>query len=232
MKTFKEFFPTSIDIIPIIQGLKDRECDPFTSLTSEQINVIALTIFTECYEKYASMLIESIEKTSPYFIDYIVTTIMLHNKYKWLKLCNIENLDYNPLDNVNATEFLKTTYNHGKTVTTTPNTSVTTEQLENATSANYFNGDNTTTPQLTDKQEINGGKSKSTTSGNDITTNSGSDVEEVERKRSGNIGVTMSQQLVTAEINLWEKWDLWSFIIADIVNMLTNPMYCYTENEV
>lgn len=232
MKMFKEIFPSYFEIVPIIQGLKDRECEPFTTLDTDKITMIASNIFNECFEKFASILIENIDSSSPYFIDYITNTIILHNKYKWLKLCNIETLEYNPLDNVNATESFKTTYNHGKVVTLTPDTSVITEQIENTTSANYFNGDNTTDPQLTDKQEINGGKSKTTTSGIDTTTNSGSDIEEVERKRSGNIGVTMSQQLISAEIDLWGKWDLWTFIIADIVNMLTNPMYCYTENEV
>lgn len=66
----------------------------------------------------------------------------------------------------------------------------------------------------------------------DSTTNSGSDVTTVEASnkmnhkltRSGNIGVTTSQQMIQSERDLWE-WNFFDKVFRDIDTFLTIPIY-------
>lgn len=45
------------------------------------------------------------------------------------------------------------------------------------------------------------------------------------RTRHGNIGVTMTQQLIDAEIELRNKWQFYNILIADVANELTLSIY-------
>jgi hypothetical protein len=45
------------------------------------------------------------------------------------------------------------------------------------------------------------------------------------RTRHGNIGVTMTQQLIDAEVELRNKWQFYNILIADVANELTLSIY-------
>ena len=77
------------------------------------------------------------------------------------------------------------------------------------------------------------GKDTNTRSGKDTITNSGKDTDTLSGKdtvtetyrRSGNIGVTMTQQLLTAEEDFWSKYKFFDKWFEDIAEELTIPIY-------
>lgn len=54
---------------------------------------------------------------------------------------------------------------------------------------------------------------------------SGSKSISTSKTRHGNIGVTMTQQLIDAEIELRNKWQFYNILIADVANELTLSIY-------
>lgn len=77
------------------------------------------------------------------------------------------------------------------------------------------------------------GKDTNTRSGKDTITNSGKDTDTLSGKdtvtetyrRSGNIGVQMTQQLLTAEDAFWSKYNFFDKWFEDIAEELTIPIY-------
>lgn len=123
--------------------------------------------------------------------------------------------EYNPLDNYNGYEKIETT--HGKTETTTRGTTDTrtlnlSDSLTNGstvTTSTDVYGVNSTTAVPSDKTTAAHTGSDSTThTGTDTLVRTGSDTvadtgtDTVETEKSGNLGVTTSQQMLTAEFDL------------------------------
>lgn len=75
------------------------------------------------------------------------------------------------------------------------------------------------------KGTSNSGKTKTELSGNDTDTLSGKDTVTDVLIRGGNIGVTMTQQLLSAEKDFWEHMDFFSMWFKDIANQLALPMW-------
>lgn len=119
---------------------------------------------------------------------------------KWLTALNIE---YSPLENYDRIEDF--TDNSTSTGTTALNTSgtdgSTTEQKKSAFDSSDYSPDAKATTDNTNSQTSNG-----TTNGTTNTTRSG--------RTHGNIGVTTSQQMLQAELDI-AKWNLYDNI-ADI----------------
>lgn len=148
------------------------------------------------------------------------TYIMLYgksHKYEYDKLVDTLSLEYNPIENYSMTEKGRDTRtpeitqtNKGKNTNTTGiDTSITTGKTTFDNSADFINDTKTTNAGTnTDTQDIN---TTVTTAGNETTTH--------ELTRSGNIGVTTSQQMIESErkLALFSVVDLFVKAIADII---------------
>lgn len=163
---------------------------------------------------------------------------------RWKHYLGMWEAEYNPIWNVDGTETHTIETKYGKITTMTKGSATTTEQLV---------AGETTTEQLTDSQSIdyvspqdsqaynpaakntnnagkvkgtsNSGKMKSELSGSDTDTLSGKDTVTDVFVRGGNIGVTMTQMLLSAEKDFWEHMDFFSMWFKDIANQLAIQMW-------
>lgn len=163
---------------------------------------------------------------------------------RWKHYLGMWEAEYNPTWNVEGSEtrVIQTTY--GKITTMAKGSATTTEQLT---------AGETTTEQITDAESIdyvspqnsqsynpaakntnnagkikgtsNSGKIKSELSGSDSDTLSGSDTVTDTFTRGGNLGITMTQQLLSAEKDFWQHMDFFSMWFKDIANQLALPMW-------
>ena len=142
--------------------------------------------------------------------------------------------EYNPLQNYDRTE--KKTFTHGKkvtyggTITDTPS-GVITDSADYSTTDSLA-ADNSTNFENDRKETVNGKTNERTYTGyqeqrsfNNSDTNSGKDEED--NHIYGNIGVTTSQQMLNAELDLIPRLDLIDYITDDW-HAEFNLMY-YTE---
>ena len=143
---------------------------------------------------------------------------IIYTKYggKWIKEYATLSLQYNPINNYDMTEQMTndiTTHQFGHTNTRTDNTNETTE-TEKA-------GFNSSTYSPVDKVSTKGNAGTVA----DVETGTNTDTRNYRLTRSGNIGVTTSQQMVESERKLW----LWNFfddvVYPDIDRILTINMY-------
>lgn len=114
--------------------------------------------------------------------------------------------------------------NSGKDTTTTS-----IGKVEHATS-----GTDTTTTSIGKIEHADSGKDTTTTSmgkvthsttGTDTDTLDGSDTTTDTLTRHGNIGVTMTQQLLTAEDDFWSHYSFFTKYFNDIANVISLPIY-------
>lgn len=139
--------------------------------------------------------------------DQLAHIIFALNGKRWLRLWQTMELDYNPIENYNMHEILSnddTTVTHGKTTTRTPNTTETdTTEMQGFDSATYKPTDRYTS--------VNTGTETYADSGEDVTEH-GHDIV-----RTGNIGVTTSQQMIESERALW-YWDFFHDVVFPDIN--------------
>ena len=116
---------------------------------------------------------------------------------------------------------------HTNSGTDTTTTSI--GKVEHATS-----GTDTTTTSMGKVEHANSGKDTTTTSmgkvthsttGTDTDTLDGSDTVTDTLTRHGNIGVTMTQQLLTAEDDFWSHYSFFKRYFNDIANVISLPLY-------
>lgn len=168
---------------------------------------------------------------------------------KWKKLHDLLELSYNPIENYNMTETLTETHEATTTdsastsgTSTTSNTvsdesNSTTSQsgTDNKTDSAY--GFNSATPVPADKTTSssslnitvgveNNNTTSGTTSTTDETTANGTRNETVTHtlNRSGNIGVTTTQQMLQSSIDLLQH-QLFQAILADTASLLVLDIY-------
>lgn len=138
-------------------------------------------------------------------VDFLAD--LLHKKFgaSWDHLYKITMEEYDPIENYSMTE------------TETPNITRQTDMTTNAdgdSNASGF-GFNSSAPvptaesQAISKQRVNGTERETGT--RNLT-------------RSGNIGVTTSQQMIESEIELW-KWAYLDTIFAQVDSLITCPLY-------
>lgn len=144
---------------------------------------------------------------------------------KWLKLWDAFNTEYNPIENYSMTEHEETDNTATKTGTDTlamtgTNTDAHTGNTENEISA--FNSSEYS-DNIKDTQNTTDTETRNAT---DTTTYNTSDVLDGERTltRSGNIGVTTSQQMLQSEVEL-RKWLYFNSVFNDIDSIITLSIY-------
>lgn len=169
-----------------------------------------------------------------------ITTLanILYTRYgiQWDKLYKVLSAEYNPIENYSMVEeetpdITRTEtpdITRDKTTSAKSDVTVTT----NSGTANDVYGFNSYSPV---PQEESNGNSTVTTQGdadNNVTTENETETgTRTEREtgkrtltRSGNVGVTTSQQMLESEIKLWE-WSFYETVFKDVDTVLTVPKY-------
>ena len=110
----------------------------------------------------------------------------------------------------------------------------TTEQLTDGTATDYVSPESSNTFNPSAKTETNAGKVKATsnsgktqssTSGTDTDTQSGTTKVTDTFTRGGNIGVTMSTQLLSEQIRLWSEFNFFPVYFKTIAKQFTIPIW-------
>lgn len=181
------------------------------------------------------------EEVSISTVAAILKTILVP---QWKQLFLAWNADYNPLWNVDGVETRIIETEHGLIVEHEKDSSVTseqltdaestTEQLTNGTATDYVSPETSSAFNPSAKTESNAGKVKATSNsgkvkssseGTDTDTQSGTTTVTDTFTRGGNIGVTMSTQLIQAQIDLWSKFNFFPVYFESIAKQLTIPIW-------
>lgn len=155
--------------------------------------------------------------------------LLIYNKYidNWTKRWNALQTEYNPLENYSMLENLTdddTTVTHGKTTTRTGSVEMTPEAVMTVESSVYAYDNSNPSP---DAKTVSTPTGSNTTEYNDLTDTEGGTTgtkHSYEKTRSGNIGVTTSQQMLQAELEI-RTYDYYLSVFEDIDKVLTIPVY-------
>lgn len=210
-----------VELFPSIQTIFDKvstDLKLFTIFTSAEmfsyfVNKFGERDFYKYYDPENSVSNTNMVKQAS---DYIALYGKSH-KYEYDKLVDTLSLEYNPIENYSMTE--KGTDTRTPNITQTNkgvntntvgiDTSITTGKTTFDKSNSFINDTKTTNAGTnTDTQDIN---TTVTTAGNEKTVH--------EFTRSGNIGVTTSQQMIESErqLAMFSVVDLFIKAIADII---------------
>lgn len=159
-------------------------------------------------------------------IAQVIYTIYIKN---WNALYKTLSLEYNPIENYSMTETENVQDTHKGTLESNGNnTNTYTETtIVNDTSNNQLWGFNSTDSVNSDKQT--GDTTRDVESTMD-STHKNTDMETKDitsdrtLKRSGNIGVTTSQQMIESERQLW-LWNFFESVFSDIDKILVLKIY-------
>lgn len=163
----------------------------------------------------------------------IAKSILAVNGRNWSKLWDTLNLDYNPIENYRMVETEQETGSSTNSDTSTVlGSSNNTGEGQASTSGNNatnvfgFNSD-TAVGADTGKTDTETNSTQSAT----VTTNETREVENAGTSksdrtltRSGNIGVTTSQQMIESERSLWD-WYFFDVVFRDLDKILTLTIY-------
>ena len=153
---------------------------------------------------------------------------MMYNK-RWSRLWEILTAEFNPIENYSMTDIH--TFEHGKKETNTgtdttrrTGTDTVTHTGDNENKVSAFNSSSyqdsaKVTQNTTDLDTRN---MNDALEHGHVITNSGVDTERT--TRSGNIGVTTSQQMAQSSIDLW-KWNYFYDIFRDVDSIFTITTY-------
>lgn len=210
-----------VENFPAIETIFDKiskELKLFTILTSDEMFFYFAGKFGErdFYKYYDNENATSNTNMVKQASDYIALYGKSH-KYEYDKLVDTLSLEYNPIENYSMTEKGTDTRtpnitqtNKGKNTNTVGlDTSITTGKTTFDKSDSFINDTKTTnTGSNTDTQDIN---TTVTTAGNEKTVH--------KLTRSGNIGVTTSQQMIESErkLAMFSVVDMFVKAIADII---------------
>ena len=210
-----------IELFPSIQTIFDKvstDLKIFTIFTSAEMFSYFADKFGErdFYKYYDTENVTINTNMVKQASDYIALYGKSH-KYEYDKLVDTLSLEYNPIENYSMTEKgtdtrtpnITQTNKGVNTNTVGVDTSITTGKTTFDKSDSFINDTKTTnTGTNTDTQDIN---TTVTTTGNEKTVH--------EFTRSGNIGVTTSQQMIESErqLAMFSVVDLFVKAIADII---------------
>lgn len=210
-----------VELFPSIQTIFDKvstDLKLFTIFTSAEMFYYFADKFGErdFYKYYDTENVANNTNMVKQASDYIALYGKSH-KYEYDKLVDTLSLEYNPIENYSMTEKgtdtrtpnITQTNKGVNTNTVGVDTSITTGKTTFDKSDSFINDTKTTnTGTNTDTQDIN---TTVTTAGNEKTVH--------EFTRSGNIGVTTSQQMIESErqLAMFSVVDLFVKAIADII---------------
>lgn len=186
----------------------------------------------------------------------LVEIVYAKYRRKWERMWTLNKIEYNPIENYNMLEeeTPDITKTHGGTttrgvsddfevkITTATDTDISTNRYDEQANSTYgFNsatgvptdsGEVESTTRTTGDSEYNKQTQTSEQTGTRDETLDYTDTETGTRtlERSGNIGVTTSQQMAQSEIELW-RWNFYDDVMSDIDSILTLSVYNYNKYE-
>lgn len=159
--------------------------------------------------------------------EIIINTInaVVHQlaPYKWQKLFESMNLNYNPIWNVDGTE----TTVYGEHITTDANGERKTSTVngQKHTNSEYYTVPyDSTTDHKTGSDQITTDSVTDTTTAEAVTDTNTSGAHTDTVTRQGNIGVTSTQNLIKQEREI-VNFNLYHTILMDVVDAITIPIY-------
>ena len=178
-------------------------------------------------DKYISPLLEKMynqtrDAESPFTALNTLIVKVIYNRFaeKWKHIYDALMTEYNPLENYSMVEERTPDLTFDDTINV--NTEVTTERETSA--ENKYKGFNATDPVLVNQTD---GDETTTTTGasadnetHKVTTHTGTET----LTRSGNIGVTTSQQMLESEFKV-RQYDFYKMIYNDIDSVLCLSVY-------
>lgn len=168
------------------------------------------------------------ETTSPLDFANFVKSIC-HGK--WKHYLEVLNAVYSPLYNVDGVTKRESTTEYGKETTnaqTESGTHSTTTTRGNDITENSIAGFNSSGYDSDTKSETTFGTISENGSKSDGTfkeTNAGEDSYTETETRYGNIGVTMTQQLLKAEFDLWKNFNFMQLFFESIISVICYPYF-------
>lgn len=174
-------------------------------------DIIIENILSECAEV-------EVLYSDPEYMKYAIGVWSNKELPTWYRLLRTSELEYNPLYNVDATEYTKETRDL-KQNETGVNTSNDTSNSSNTHKVNGFNESG-----LTDAEKDEASGTNASSLNTNINKTDKGDII-TEHRRYGNIGVTMSQQLVKAELDLVPELNVINYIIDSFRNRFCLLVY-------
>ena len=174
---------------------------------------------------YASYVFLTSQKEVQYAYQEFVKLVKSHlllNSYKYSGLYKTTLLEYNPIENYSMSESGTDTRTPNITTTDTTNIGSQANSTTSTDSVSPYDSQSFTDSNKTIVSENNGAREDSNTR-----TESGTDTTTHEFKRSGNIGVTTSQQMIESE----RKVVNFTFLKI-VINNIINDTCIVTEWEV
>ena len=152
--------------------------------------------------------------SNPDYLKYAITNWSYKEISVWERLADTYEMEYNPLYNVDATEYTKETRDL-KNTEVGSNTGSSTDTTEGATNNTHkvvgFNDGSLTTANKDEGDMSSSNSSTSSMNSNINRTDKGDII--TEHRRYGNIGVTKSTDLVLSEFETRPKLNMYNFII-------------------
>ena len=152
--------------------------------------------------------------SNPDYLKYAITNWSYKEISVWERLADTYQMEYNPLYNVDATEYTKETRDL-KNTEVGSNTGSSTDTTEGTTNNTHkvvgFNDGSLTTANKDEGDMSSSNSSTSSMNSNINRTDKGDII--TEHRRYGNIGVTKSTDLVLSEFETRPKLNMYNFII-------------------
>lgn len=167
-------------------------------------------------EKRISLLVSNlINLDETTYIAKIVSIAILKFKEKWNRIwLALVDSSYNPIENYDSTETLTPT-NYTNTRTIKQKTDLTRD-----TDTNVYGFNSTQEVALNSGSEHTTGLDT-----NNITTDTNIESGSRTTTRHGNIGVTTNQQMITQEIEMRSKFNLYEIMMQDLDSIIAHPIY-------
>ena len=185
-------------------------------------------------DKFISPLVDKImtgDELTSSEIATLANVIFNISGVSWAKEYATRSFEYDPIENYSMTETMtndETVIEYGRSVERTDDlTNETTPDLTAERSDSIYGFNSTDALPTGGSSNTTSGTNTETQSGTVTTADSGSDTHtrNYTLTRSGNIGVTTAQQMITSERDLW-KWDFFRDVVfPDINKVLALSIY-------
>ena len=215
----------------------------YLNLSSDQLTVLDLSVASSGYDRKVGTLYDLLPENMKVheILTYFAMTVYQVFNNAWLYQYKALTADYNPINNYDSVENSSDTHEYTGTQTNeheatknntdTPNITRTSNGSNDSAGSLYgFNSTSAVpsdeangTSQSTDK-ETGTVTSNGTENGTNTRTDNLKETITHELTRSGNIGVTTSQQMIESELELRKK-QFYNIMIRDIINFLCLPIY-------
>lgn len=215
----------------IFNFLSDSSIYPLVTdfIKSENIDALKQDYYlSHSADKYVSPLVEKFienyndtEHSKQWFINNHIAKI-IYNRFadKWKHIYDALIVEYSPLENYSMEETRTPNLTHSES----QNAKSKVETQRNTSASNSYSGFNTTDPAVINKTE---GDEDTTTTGasedNEVT-KTATDTGTETLTRSGNIGVTTSQQMLESEFKV-RQYDFYKNMFKDIDSVLCLSIY-------